>query len=127
MPLPQSLARFNRSAKNRVIVRFAGRVPPFAIITHLGRKSGAEYQTPLMAFPSSDGFVIALTYGPNTDWARNVDTAGACTLEYRGKVYALKNPRVRPFDETQQQFPRLVRLALRLFQTMEVLLLSRAG
>jgi deazaflavin-dependent oxidoreductase (nitroreductase family) len=127
MPLPKSLARFNRSAKNRVIVRFAGRVPLFAIITHVGRKSGAEYQTPLMAFPSSDGFAIALTYGPDTDWMRNVVAAGGCKFEYRRTVYSLTNPRTASFGDAQRKFPAPVRLALRLFHTKEVLLLSGAG
>jgi deazaflavin-dependent oxidoreductase (nitroreductase family) len=127
MPLPKSLARFNRSAKNRVFIRFSGRVPPFAIITHVGRKSGREYRTPLMAFRQPDGFAIALTYGPDTDWMRNVVPAGGCKLEYHRKSYELTNPLVKPFGETQQRFPAPVRLALRLFHTNEVLLLSGAG
>jgi deazaflavin-dependent oxidoreductase (nitroreductase family) len=127
MPLPKSLARLNRSTKNRVLVRIAGRVPPFAIIRHTGRNSGAEYQTPLMAFPSSDEFAIALTYGPDTDWMRNVVAAGGCKLQYRRKNYALTNPRMKPFAGAQHRFPAPVRLALRLFHTKDVLLLSRAG
>ncbi|MFL5759277.1 MAG: nitroreductase family deazaflavin-dependent oxidoreductase [Thermomicrobiales bacterium] len=106
---------------------FAGRAPFFAIVIHRGRKSGKTYRTPINAFPTADGFVIAFTYGPDTDWSQNVLAAGGCQLEYRGKVYALTDPRVASFKDEQQQFPALASAALRLFQVDKVLMLSSVG
>ncbi|HWK81167.1 MAG TPA: nitroreductase/quinone reductase family protein, partial [Thermomicrobiales bacterium] len=63
MPLPRAIARANRNGLNRLTRRFAGRIPPFVLLTHTGRRSGAAYSVPLMAFRHGDAFVIALTYG----------------------------------------------------------------
>jgi hypothetical protein len=43
------------------------------------------HHTLVKPFRSPDGFVIALTYGPDRDWVRNVLAAGGCTIEWRGR------------------------------------------
>ena len=45
---------------------------------HVGRKSGKQYETPIIVQPTAGGFVIELTYGPGVDWYRNVRAAGGC-------------------------------------------------
>ena len=85
MPLPDRLATFNRSVTNRIVRTFAGHLPWFAIVVHRGRKSGRIYRTPVNAFGIDDGFVIALTYGPDRDWVKNVLAAGRCGLIVRGR------------------------------------------
>lgn len=45
-------------------------------------------------FPVPGGLVIALTYGPRTDWVRNVLAAGGCTVETRGHLLACHSPRL---------------------------------
>jgi len=45
-----------------------------AILTHVGRRSGRTYETPLGAWAYGDGFVLSLAYGSGTDWCRNVST-----------------------------------------------------
>ncbi len=127
MPIPRAVTRFNRRVKNKVTGVFADRVPPFAIMNHRGRKSGKEYETPIMAFPTEDGFAIALTYGPEVDWVRNVLASGHCELEYRRRRYSLQNPQVRTLSETSCSFPRIVRTILGLTSTKEVLLLTKAA
>ena len=57
------VAAFNRAVTNRITSRFAARLPGFAILTHVGRKSGTLYQTPVNVFRAPEGFLIALTYG----------------------------------------------------------------
>jgi len=126
MPIPQSITRFNRSVTNRVTRRFAGRAPGFAIVIHKGRKSGKEFRTPLNAFPTKDGFAIALTYGPETDWAKNVLAAGGCSLEYRGRVIPLINPRLSTIAKVGNTFPAPVRFILGLVNVEQVLLLRRS-
>ena len=80
MPLPRGVARFNRRATNRVTRRIAGWIPGFAIVLHTGRRSGRTYRTPVNAFRGGDGYRIALTYGADSDWVRNVMDAGGCEI-----------------------------------------------
>jgi len=58
---------------NRVSVPLArsGR-GPFALVCHVGRRSGRTYATPLVVAYVPGGFVIELTYGPDADWYRNI-------------------------------------------------------
>lgn len=128
MPLPMTLARFNRRVTNRVARRFAGRIPPLANLEHRGRTSGRAYRTPVVLFrDGEDGLVIALTYGPGTDWVRNVLAAGGCTIESGGRRVALTEPRLLHGDRGLASLPHPVRFALRLLHVEDYLLLRRVG
>jgi deazaflavin-dependent oxidoreductase (nitroreductase family) len=94
MPFPGWLARFNRRATNRATLGFAGRAPGFAIVTHVGRSSGTLYRTPVNLFRADGTYVIALTYGSDRDWVKNVMVAGGCVVETRGEVVRLEDPRI---------------------------------
>jgi deazaflavin-dependent oxidoreductase (nitroreductase family) len=108
MPLPGWLARFNRRGTNRITRRFAGWVPGFAVIIHKGRRSGRTYRTPVNIFRSGDGYVIALTYGSDRDWVKNVLAAGGCDIEYRGRTIRLTDPRLVT-DQRQRPAPAVIR------------------
>ncbi|MBA3430395.1 MAG: nitroreductase family deazaflavin-dependent oxidoreductase [Actinobacteria bacterium] len=94
MPLPGWLARFNRRVTNRVTGPAAHRLPGFAVIRHVGRRSGRLYSTPVNLFGSNDHFVIALTYGRDRDWVKNVLAAGGCEVVTRGTSIKLAHPRI---------------------------------
>ena len=79
------VARFNRRVTNRVATPLLRRLPGFAVVHHVGRRSGRHYRTPVNLFPAEGGYVIALTYGPDADWLKNVLAAGGCDLEVRGR------------------------------------------
>src|SRR5712692_5869519 len=85
MPLPRWVARFNKRLTNRIIGPLAPYLPGFGVVVHLGRLTHRQYRTPVNVFRRPGGFVIALTYGPNADWVRNVLANGGCELEYRGR------------------------------------------
>ncbi|HEY9525045.1 MAG TPA: nitroreductase family deazaflavin-dependent oxidoreductase, partial [Thermopolyspora sp.] len=85
MPLPQTMARLNRVGLNRVTRHLAPWVPGFGVVMHRGRRSGRPYQTPVNVFPKPGGYVIALTYGADSDWVKNVLAAGGCELRTRGR------------------------------------------
>src|SRR5688572_4039853 len=119
------LARFNRSFTNRVSARFAGRIPPFAIIHHIGRKSGKPYATPIVVFRRADSFVIAMTYGVEAEWSKNVLAAGGCTIEYRGKSIALVNPSLTSVSEVSDRLPRFVRFILKRINAHDAMVLAR--
>jgi deazaflavin-dependent oxidoreductase (nitroreductase family) len=93
MPLPRSVARFNRRYWNKVSRYFAGWLPGFGIVIHTGRNSGRTYETPINVFRTEDGFVVALTYG-RADWVRNVLAAGGAKVRTRRKVHTITNPRI---------------------------------
>jgi len=120
MVLPRGLARANRLVLNRVVVRVAPRLPGLAVLHHRGRRSGRRYSVPINVFVRGDRYVVALTYGPDTDWLRNVRAAGGCTLTTRGRVVPLRSPRVYR-DEERSDMPRVVRWGLRLVGVSEFL------
>src|ERR1700719_4205986 len=107
------VAAFNLAVTNRITSRFAARLPGFGILTHVGRKSGMVYRTPVNVFRAPDGFLIALTYGRDSEWVKNVVIAGGCELETRGVWYSLSSPTIR-HDPTRGRFPLLVRMMLAL-------------
>ncbi len=79
---------------NKLSVRLAGRrfVPFWVVLRHQGRKSGKEYSVPLAVIPSDKTFVIALPWGRGTDWVRNVQAAGRCTVRWKGADYECSEP-----------------------------------
>jgi deazaflavin-dependent oxidoreductase (nitroreductase family) len=112
VPLTNTIARANRYITNPIIRTFAGRIPPFAILYHRGRTSGRVYQTPIMVFPTEDGFIIALTYGTGGDWQKNVFHAGGCYLRYKSKRHRLDRPEIVEGAAGMAYMPAVVRFAL---------------
>ena len=94
MPLPKSLARLNIKVTNRITGPFAARLPGFAIVHHVGRKSGIERATPVNMFRNGDDYVIALTYGRDSQWVKNVLAAGEFEVETRGRRVTLTAPHI---------------------------------
>src|SRR5215467_6794844 len=107
------LAKINIAFTNRITGLFAGWLPGFGILTHVGRKSGKVYKTPVNVFRAPNGFIIALTYSSQSEWVKNVLAAGGCELKTRGKKYQLSAPSVVG-DPTRRRFPFPVRLVLRI-------------
>jgi len=112
MPAPRWLARANRTGLNRVTRFIAPWAPGWAVVIHRGRKSGRIFRTPLWAFRRQGGYVIALTYGSDTDWLRNVLAAGGCELETRRRRYQVRSPRVYR-DENAADMPPFIQFMLR--------------
>ncbi len=108
MPLSPRVAQFNKRFTNRITQLFAARVPGFALLTHIGRKSGKVYTIPINVFRTATGYRLALTYGPETDWVRNVLAAGVCTIRTRRGLDVCRNPYVGT-DPDNRWAPWLVR------------------
>ncbi|MFD8499104.1 nitroreductase family deazaflavin-dependent oxidoreductase [Amycolatopsis sp. NPDC059657] len=123
MVLPKRLARFNRVATNRLARHLAGWLPWMGLVEHQGRKSGRTYRTPVNVFRSGDGFVLALTYGPDTDWVKNVLAAGGGRLITRRKTYAVSEPRL-VHDESRGDMPGVVRRILKVVDVNDFLYLQ---
>src|SRR5262249_15493301 len=117
------LAKINIAFTNRITGLFAGWLPGFGILTHVGRKSGKVYKTPVNVFRAPNGFIIALTYSSQSEWVKNVLAAGGCELKTRGKKYQLSTPQVMR-DPTRVRFPFPARTVLRIVGANEYMELS---
>ncbi|MGB0011990.1 MAG: nitroreductase family deazaflavin-dependent oxidoreductase [Candidatus Sulfotelmatobacter sp.] len=117
------VAAFNSAVTNRITSRFAARLPGFGILIHVGRKSGKLYRTPVNVFQAPEGFLIALTYGRESEWVKNVLAAGGCELETRGVRYQLVAPTI-VHDPTRRRFPFPVWIVLGLIGANDFMRLS---
>jgi deazaflavin-dependent oxidoreductase (nitroreductase family) len=88
------LARMSTHVFNRATLPFAGRLPGFGILTHVGRRTGRRYRTPLLVLRRGDGYMTALWYGSDVHWVKNVLSAGECALRSRGRDVRLTDPRL---------------------------------
>jgi deazaflavin-dependent oxidoreductase (nitroreductase family) len=123
MPIPKAVGRWNKAGLNRVTRHIAPWMPGLGVIVHHGRRSGRRYQTPVNVFSAGNGYVIALTYGPDTDWVKNVLAAGGCELRTRGHEVRLTSPRLYR-DETRRGIRPLERQMLKLLDVTEFLALT---
>jgi deazaflavin-dependent oxidoreductase (nitroreductase family) len=121
---PKQVARFNRVVTNRITRLFARWAPRFGIVIHRGRKSGRLYKTPVNVFALREGFLIALTYGRDSEWVKNVLAAGGCEIETRGIVHKLSTP-VIMHGLTDHRLPWLVSIILRIIGVTDYLQLSK--
>lgn len=69
-------------------------LPLWAVVHHRGRRTGREYSTPVQIRTTPDEFVIALPFGAATQWVRNVQAAGGCTITWRGREHEADAPRI---------------------------------
>ncbi|WP_433602908.1 nitroreductase family deazaflavin-dependent oxidoreductase [Nocardia sp. CA-135953] len=120
MVLPRTLAKLNRHVTNPILGRLAGKVAPMSMVVHKGRKSGRAYRTPVLAFESDGVYRIALTYGRDVDWVKNVTAAGGFELEAKGTVVLLSDP-VVVHDASASWAPLGVRQALQVLSATDYL------
>ncbi|HEX5938423.1 MAG TPA: nitroreductase family deazaflavin-dependent oxidoreductase [Actinomycetota bacterium] len=94
---------------NPITRPFAGWLPGFAILTHVGRTTGRTYRTPINVFRRGDDYVFFLTYGPEVQWVKNVVSSGRATLHTRGRDVNLVDPLLIE-DRERLLAPAIVRL-----------------
>ena len=116
--------QFAKRLFNPLVLPITGRFGPYAVVRHVGRRSGRQYATPVVAFPLGDGFVIPLPYGPEVDWCRNVRAAGECTMLRGGRTGTLVAPTIVPHAAALPAFPPPLRPILRLLGVREFLQLT---
>jgi deazaflavin-dependent oxidoreductase (nitroreductase family) len=121
MPIPKFITGFNKHVTNKIILIFAGWLPPFAVISHVGRRSGRVYRTPVLAFKSGEGYVVALTYGRDVDWVKNLLAAGRGEVERGGLKEPVSSIRIASYGDEGDLFPLWVRLLLSLISVKDCL------
>lgn len=120
MAIPKAVARFNNHVTNRVSRPLARHLPGFAVVTHVGRRSGRTYHTPVNMFRDGERYVFALTYGADSQWVRNVMAAGSCEVRARGRTVRLCEPRIFT-DPERRLVPGPVRVVLQMLDVSDFL------
>jgi deazaflavin-dependent oxidoreductase (nitroreductase family) len=110
---------------NRLLSPLASRLPGMGVVLHVGRKTHRQYRTPVMVFRRDNRFIIALTYGRDSQWVQNVLAANGCELENKSRKLRLSHPRL--FENKQrQEMPPLVRFFLGILNVSDFLELTVA-
>lgn len=115
---------------NPLIVRLAGgrHFHMAAQVRHVGRRSGRTYTTPVSARRSGDTVVIALTFGNQSDWSRNLRSAGGGSVRIEGADYDVTQPRFVSCQEArplvQAAFSSMERAGFRILGIKQVMLLQ---
>jgi deazaflavin-dependent oxidoreductase (nitroreductase family) len=120
------LRPFTTRVFNRLSIHVAGRLPSFAILTIVGRKSGRTYRVPINVFRRGDHYAFALTYGADVQWLENVMAAGDCWMRTRGRDIHLVEPELI-VDPKLRIMPLPVRIFGRFMRVTEVLRMRVAG
>lgn len=121
MPIPHGMRKVNKVALNKVTRRLAPWLPGLGVMIHRGRRSGTRYRTPVNVFPRpGDRYILALTYGADTDWVKNVIAAGGCELLTRGVHIELTAPRLI-HDESRGEIRVVERTILGLLHVYDFL------
>lgn len=119
---------FQRALMNPMQMRTAGTPAAYAgIVQHRGRSSGKDYATPVGIVPVDDGFVIALVYGPRTNWLRNVLAAGSATIVHEGRTFPVDRPEVVRMTDVIDHFPASDRRGFSLLRVENALHVRHAG
>jgi deazaflavin-dependent oxidoreductase (nitroreductase family) len=106
MKLSRGVARFNKRVTNRIQGLYAWLVPPWAVILHRGRRTGRQYRTPLFAFRRGRTLVIALLYGEESEWLRNLRAGGGRVIR-AGHTFTVRPPEVIDTSEARALLARL--------------------
>lgn len=129
MDAPSTRIRFLRPFTtklfNPLARHFAGWMPSFAILTHVGRKSGLTYHTPINVFHRGDHYIFALTYGSDVQWLKNILAAGTCEMRTRGHDIRLVEPEII-VDPELRLMPLPVRIIGRFNRVTELLRMRAA-
>ena len=122
-----AVRRFNRAVGNPYQMKTAGTPGAYAsVIRHVGRTTGRPYVTPMVPFPTDDGFVIALPYGPDTDWVKNVMARGSATIVHDGNAFRVDRPELVHASAAAPYLPVKEQRSLRRFAVDQCLLVRRA-
>lgn len=125
-PIIDGVRAFNKRILNPAMMKLAGWKGWYAaIIRYEGRSSGKEYETPVVAEPTPEEFLIPLPYGEHVDWLRNVLAAGECEIENKGVNYPATEPEVVGREEAAPFFPSRTRRQLGLYGVEKYLKVKR--
>lgn len=109
MPAPLAVTPYVHRYANPVMIHLAG-IGWFADLEHVGRRTGTLRHTPLLAFREDDRVTLALTYGPQVQWLKNIRAAGRCRMRLGPQLLELGPPRPLATQEGLARMPQPVRV-----------------
>ncbi|GAB2605183.1 hypothetical protein Aab01nite_79050 [Paractinoplanes abujensis] len=86
--------RFARATTPFVRSLAGRRFSPWAVVRHRGRVSGRDLAVPVVVMATPEEFVINLPWGARTNWVRNVQSAGSCTIRWKGADHRAGHPAI---------------------------------
>jgi deazaflavin-dependent oxidoreductase (nitroreductase family) len=117
-----------RSLMNPSNMKTAGRKgATYSVVRHRGRTSGREYETPVGVVETDEGFLIALPYGQQSNWVRNVLAQGSAEIVHQGRTRSADRPEIVAMRDVVDLFPASDRGAFRVFGVRSCLRLREAG
>jgi deazaflavin-dependent oxidoreductase (nitroreductase family) len=122
MPMPRWWGHVNKRLFNPRELKRGVR----PVLTHVGRTSGKTYRTPLDAHRVDGGYLFILVYGSESDWVRNVLSAGHARLTIEGEGHDLTGPRLIDDDEAWEALPDTVKRPPRFLRITEYLRMDLA-
>jgi deazaflavin-dependent oxidoreductase (nitroreductase family) len=126
-PVVLDAVRKTGRAMKPLALKSAGTPGAYAsVIRHAGRTTGRPYETPVQAVATDDGFVIALPYGSNTDWLKNVLARGSATIVDEGNTHEVNRPEIVPMAVAERHFAPQDQRSHRLFAVDQCLRVRRA-
>jgi deazaflavin-dependent oxidoreductase (nitroreductase family) len=87
--------------------------PVFSVVRHTGRQSGKTFETPVAARRVEGGFVIALAFGSDAHWYRNLVAAEGGVISWRGVDHPVGRPEPIDGETALAAFMSIQRAALR--------------
>jgi deazaflavin-dependent oxidoreductase (nitroreductase family) len=125
-PLVLNAVRRTSRATKRFVLKASGTPGGIAsVIRHVGRTTGRPYETPVSAVAIDDGFVIALPYGPNADWLKNVLVGGSASIVHEGNTCRVDRPEIVPMSVAAPHFSPKDQRTHRRFRVEQCLLVRR--
>ena len=87
------IRRFNRDTLNPWMLQRAGGEHWYAsVVKHVGRHSGAEYETPVVMHEIDERLAIPLPYGRDVDWMLNLEHHEGGTAAHKGEEFVVSDP-----------------------------------
>ena len=100
--------------------------PLWAVVHHVGRKSGRELTVPVAVRATPELFIVVLPWGPGTNWARNVLAAGGCVVRWKGADHRTGTPQLVSQLEARPYYSRFEwAVTQRVFRAESFMLLHR--
>jgi deazaflavin-dependent oxidoreductase (nitroreductase family) len=98
----------------------------WAVVHHVGRRSGTAYATPVAIIRIHDGFLVPMPFGEETQWVRNVLAAGRCRIAWHGGEHETTIPEILDWDAARSLLPRRYRLIMPIVGIKQLLRLRDA-
>ena len=103
-PIQRALRRLTQATRPLAMRSAGTEQSSTSVVRHVGRRSGRNYKTPVVAVEHDDSFLIALPYGERTDWMKNVLASGKATVVTHGQAYEVDQAQVIPMTDVTRYF-----------------------